>query len=460
MIGEHDFTLKSTGLGMIDYDPSMEAVYWSPTLNKVFGVSPGTSPSLPTYLALIHPDDRDTVRNAINKAKQSSENRAITLEHRLLRSDGETRWVSVRIEALISQPEERARTVCSVIDITGWKEKEGRASHNQARLSAILSIAPSAIISADGQQRITLFNEAAEKLFGYRRDEIVGQPLDLLIPRQFRFAHRQHVERFWSSPINTRRMGERKAVAALRKDGSEFPAEASISKIEVGGEKIFIVVLQDITERKQAEDRIRLLSREVSHRAKNMLAVIQSIARQTAAESEPLVFAERFTERIAALAASLDLMGKSDWEGINLGKLVASQLTPFADLTGNRVVLNGPPLEIQAEAAQTLGMAFHELATNSVKYGALSVVRGHLSIGWRIASDNRRQYLHIRWSEHGGPEPKTPARQGFGYTVMVSMAEYALNARVKLKYPRSGLIWELIAPLEQILQHAPLAHFR
>jgi PAS domain S-box-containing protein len=264
--------LKAAEIGIIDDDPANEALYWSPTLYEILGVSADLTPSHAAYLDLTHPADREAVRQAFCGAAQRLEDRIITIEHRVLRASGETRWLSARVQVAVpaAGSGQSARVVCSVTDITGRKEKEEEARHNEARLSAILSIAPNAIISIDAGQRITLFNEAAEKLFGYGRDELLGQPLNVLLPLRYRSMHGQHIERFWSSRGNARRMGERQNVAGLRKDGSEFPAEASISKIEVGGEKIYTVVLQDITERKIAAEQLaemnRILEKRVAER--------------------------------------------------------------------------------------------------------------------------------------------------------------------------------------------------
>ncbi len=142
-----------------------------------------------------------------------------------------------------------------------------------------------------------------------------------------------------------------------------------------------MAALLDITERKHQEERIKLLLGEVNHRAKNMLAVVQSVARQTAAAS-PQDFLERFSERVQALAASQDLLVEAEWRGVRLTELIRKQLAHFKGLIGSRIELRGPSLLLSASAAQTLGMAIHELATNAGKYGALSVSEGRIAIGW------------------------------------------------------------------------------
>ncbi len=157
----------------------------------------------------------------------------------------------------------------------------------------------------------------------------------------------------------------------------------------------------DITERKHNELRINLLLREVNHRAKNMLTLVQAVARRTVAAS-PDDFIDRFGERIQALAASQDLLVKSEWKGVDLGELIRSQLAHFKDLIGTRIEVRGPPLVISAPAAQAIGMAVHELATNAGKYGALSTGSGIVEVSWSLErhSSGEERFL-ISWRERG-----------------------------------------------------------
>jgi PAS domain S-box-containing protein len=268
--------LKAAEIGIIEEEPAREALYWSPTLYRIFGLNTDVAPSGELYLSLTHPADREAVLDAFYLARQATEPRISTIEHRIVRRDGETRWLCVSFQTAIPEAGsgQPPRIICSLTDITQWKEKEEEAKHNQSWLRAVISVAPSAIISIDAQQRITLFNEAAEKLFGYSRDELVGQPLEVLLPQRFRSGHGKHVERFWSSAETIRRMAERQKVAGIRKDGSEFPAEASISKIEIGGERVYTVALQDTTEREIAAAQLsgmnRILEERVAERTREL----------------------------------------------------------------------------------------------------------------------------------------------------------------------------------------------
>jgi two-component sensor histidine kinase len=181
--------------------------------------------------------------------------------------------------------------------------------------------------------------------------------------------------------------------------------------------------------------------REVNHRAKNMLSLVQAIARQTAAR-DPEDFIGCFTERIQALAANQDLLIRNEWQGVDLEDLVRAQLAHFADLVGSRIDVDGPKLRLNAAAAQAIGLALHELATNAGKYGALSTDRGRVNVCWGTVGD----VFTMSWSESEGPPVAAPRRRGFGTTVIETMAKHSLDGEVDLDYAPSGVTWRLACP--------------
>ncbi len=207
----------------------------------------------------------------------------------------------------------------------------------------------------------------------------------------------------------------------------------------------------DIDERKRHEEQITLLLREINHRSKNMLSVVQAIARQTAAAS-PDDFIDRFAERIEALAASQDLLVKNDWRGVDLQELARSQLGHFQDLVDKRIELRGPPLLISASAAQAIGMALHELATNAGKYGALSDGCGRVEVVWRLERGKDGETFVISWRERGGPPVTAPPTTGFGSTVLCQVAKESLEAKVELDYASTGLVWRLQCPAGEVME--------
>jgi PAS domain S-box-containing protein len=204
------------------------------------------------------------------------------------------------------------------------------------------------------------------------------------------------------------------------------------------GRRLFATVAQDVTDRKAYEERTHLLMREARHRTKNVLSLVQAIARQTAAGDAP-DFIGRFTERIRALAANQDLLVQHEWHRIDVKDLVQAQLGHFADLIGTRINFGGPKLHLNAAAAQAIGLALHELATNASKYGALSTETGSVDVSWQLDDDT---YI-MGWIERNGPSVRPPQRRGFGTTVTESMVKQTLGGEVQLDYATSGLQWRL-----------------
>jgi NO-binding membrane sensor protein with MHYT domain/two-component sensor histidine kinase len=186
---------------------------------------------------------------------------------------------------------------------------------------------------------------------------------------------------------------------------------------------------------------VRLLLREMNHRAKNILSLVQVIARQTAA-CDPENFVDRFTERLRAIAANQDLLVRHEWQRIDVKDLVQIQLGHFADLIGTRINFDGPKLQMNAAAAQAIGLALHELATNAAKYGALSTDTGRVEVSWQLDGDS----YTMGWTERDGPPVQPPERRGFGSTVTDSMIKQTLGGEVLLDYAPSGLQWHLTCP--------------
>ncbi|MCX7363757.1 MAG: PAS domain-containing protein, partial [Alphaproteobacteria bacterium] len=201
----------------------------------------------------------------------------------------------------------------------------------------------------------------------------------------------------------------------------------------------------DITERKQAEEQARLLMQEVNHRSNNLLAVVQAIARQMANGSADEAFAERLSQRIQGIAAANGVLVSGRWQGAGLESLIESQLSPFTDFA-TRVVADGPTVQLKRNAARSVGLALHELATNAAKYGALSNNDGKVRVAWKIEDEAAGPRFHLRWAEHGGPPVAPPQRQGFGHTVTARMIEGALGGKARIDFAPGGVAWSFDCP--------------
>jgi PAS domain S-box-containing protein len=323
----------------------------------------------------------------------------------------------------------------------------------KARLAAIVDSSFDAIISKDLNSIITTWNHAAERLFGYTAEEAIGKSVLMLIPDGLQNEETEIIERV--------RSGDRVAsyeTTRRRKDGTFIAVSLTVSPIRnddgeiVGASKI----ARDITVAKENERRIRLLMREVNHRVKNQFAVILSVVRETSRRAtDPREFEEQIRDRIMALSRSHDLLVSSEWSGASLLDLLQEHLKPFGH--DEQISLSGPLVTLQPNAVQHLGMAFHELGTNSSKYGALSADVGRIAINWQLATsaDGRREF-QVVWDEtsFGAPEAAmepTEPRTGFGSVVLQRVTPQSLSGTAVLERSPGRVRWALAAPVESTL---------
>jgi PAS domain S-box-containing protein len=206
----------------------------------------------------------------------------------------------------------------------------------------------------------------------------------------------------------------------------------------------------DVTERKEGEAHLRLLLRELTHRSKNLLAVIQGMARQTARHAGSIeAFLSQFAARLQALAASHDLLVRESWYGASIGELVRSQLSAYFDGKASQVAIDGPDIALKPEAAQNLGLALHELAINAKKFGALSVPDGRVSIRW--GRDGGGDAIEFSWLEQFGPKVSARRTRGFGSLVIERNLARSLDAEVDLEFEPDGVRCRIVIPANQVL---------
>lgn len=346
------------------------------------------------------------------------------------------------IEASISQVtvgEERLFTVI-LRDITERVAAEEALNDSRRRMEGIVESAMDALITVDDRQIIMLFNPAAEQIFGVAAAEAIGAHIARFIPERFRAGHSEHIARFKQTGVTNRRMGALGAISGLRANGEEFPLEASISQVEVGGRMIATVILRDITERKANEDARLMLSREVDHRAKNTLAVVQALVSLTRADTKE-AFVAAVRGRVAALGRAHSLLALNRWAGGDLATIVADETAAYH--RGGQIRLRGASILLNANAVQPLSLLIHELATNAVKHGALSRDVGQVEVSWRLNED---QALVIGWWESGGPVVTEPSTRGFGSTLVAEVSSRQLGGAIDLRWPGEGLRVTLTIP--------------
>jgi two-component sensor histidine kinase len=208
----------------------------------------------------------------------------------------------------------------------------------------------------------------------------------------------------------------------------------------------------DVTARKEGDAHLRLLLRELTHRSKNLLAVIQAMAGQTARHAGSIDgFLNQFSSRLQALASSHDLLVRESWYGASLRELINSQLAGFVDRIDGQIVMDGLETGLKPEAAQNLGLALHELTINAAKFGALSVPEGRLSISWGKSGSDDGSAVVLDWRERFGPKVKPRRKRGFGSLVIERNLARALDAEVRLDFDPEGVRCHIVIPANQIV---------
>jgi PAS domain S-box-containing protein len=226
---------------------------WSGENYRIFGLPQGTPLTYESFLSIVHPDDREYVDHMWQAGLRGE---PYDIEHRLI-VEGEVKWVREKAVLEFDKKGKLLGVFGTTQDITGYKRSELALQESRQRYAGIVESALDAIITIDADQRITLFNAAAEKMFHCKAEEAIGKPLARFIPARFRAAHDAHVRAFGDFGITNRKMGESASISGLRASGEEFPVEATISQCEINGEKSFTAILRDVTELKRFEDSLR-----------------------------------------------------------------------------------------------------------------------------------------------------------------------------------------------------------
>jgi PAS domain S-box-containing protein len=390
-----------------------------------------------TFKVLTHPDDHAQEDDLIN---QLTDGRLphYELEKRLISKSGLPTWVRVT-SAMVRDGDGRALYRTSVVEDVTERRKGLEIA---ARLAALVVASHDAIISTSPTGDIETWNPGAEAMFGYDSKEAVGKSLAILVPpdRKSELEHK----------LGAAMQGQtvKKETVRLHKDGTSIDVSSTAAPIMTGTRITSVsVTMEDIRDRKRRERHIMLLNRELAHRVKNTLAVIQSIANQTLrASPEPEAFRVAFQWRLQALAAANDLLMQTNWEGTELGEFIERQLAPLMPKASMRLEKQGPHVMVPADLSVPLGLALHELGTNATKYGAWSLPSGKVKLDWALKqpAPDRPKRLMLKWSEHHGPEVVPPVHRGFGTTLIERGIPDAI---VERSFQPDGIVCTIDVPL-------------
>ena len=352
-------------------------------------------------------------------------------------SAGDKNCLDITISPVRTQKGLISQLVATARDVT----EQQRASAAANRLAAIVEQSQDAIVSFGPDEKIRSWNPGAIQLFGYSEQEAAGQTAAFVLG-----------ERDGGEKLDAIRSALNGAIMSFdaqsrTKSGRTIDVSVNLAPLRAFDGAILgaSAIIRDISERKMAEERVHLLMREVNHRAKNLLTVVQAIAHQSVKGSNPQTFADNLTRRLQSLSASQDLIVSGNWVHVPIADLVKSQLAPFG-VTPGRLILRGDPIVLKPEAAQGIGMAVHELATNAIKYGALSNEQGKIAVGWTTVQNDGRNYFEMTWTEIGGPLVEPTSHRGFGRKVIERMAAEAVQGEVDYRFDPDGVRWSLRAP--------------
>jgi PAS domain S-box-containing protein len=330
-----------------------------------------------------------------------------------------------------------ARQAADLIERT----KSELASH---RLAAIVDSSHVAIVSKDLNGLITSWNRAAEGLFGYPAGEIIGRPIATLIP-----LDRQHEETIILERIRRGELVDHYETIGQRKDGSLVDIASTVSPVKDPTGKIMGAskIAYDISDKKQAQARQELLTREIEHRTRNLFAVVLSVVSRSFAGKHSVKDAETaVVSRLSSLGQTHFMLIDKEWQGADLAEIVHSELSPYS----GRVQVDGPSMMLTANAAQNFALALHELATNAAKYGALSNATGRVNISWSTLIRNGSHSFAFRWEEQGGPPVRPPTRRGFGSVVLEEAMAAHFDVPPRINFSITGVTYELSGPLDAI----------
>ncbi len=429
---------------VIAFDDHERIIYLNAAAERLYGFSAsealGRKFSTIREARWLYPGDEEAAAIAL---REHGEWRGVKLH---VRHDRRELYVEMGITILREDAEQPAGMLAVIRDVTERKLHEAHVRVSEIRYRRLFETAHDGILLIDpSTHKIIDANPFMTTMLGYSYAQLVGKEMfeiGLLkdadeSQQMVQTLKRTNQVRYENLPLESQA-------------GHHQEVEVVANLYDENGRQVIQCNIRDITARKQSEEHIRLLIAEVNHRAKNLLAVVQAVAHQTAKHGDPTTSAARLSERIDGLAAGQDLLVKNQWHGVDVSELVVAQLAHFKELIGTRVLLDGPPAELTAGAAQGIGMALHELATNAVKYGALSVSEGRVRIVWRVATDVSATFS-MSWLEEGGPKVLPPVHNGFGQIVTGRMAEAAVQGTAVVSYDEAGLTWSLNAPLENVL---------
>lgn len=407
--------IEAADIGTFEIDIRAGLVQYSAELSAMLGMPLIRSTKLQDAFARVHPDDIRRVTTSFQASLRPSGNGRLRMEFRFVRPGGEIRWMTWngKIEFKgTGASRNPIRIIGACNDVTDRKRAEQSVRDRETYLGAILDSLPQNVCVIEPSGIIRAVNEPWLR-FAAENDGAVDR---VGVGANYLSVCRRAAAQGDTFAANVLEGLESLLAGQCNSLTLEYPCHSPKSQRwfalyanRLAGSKAELIISHlDISDRIQYEEQLRTLNAEVNHRTKNLFALVLSIARLTVS-STPADFAAKFAERLGALAASQDLLVLGNRQVVDMDNLVRSQLSHFRDLIGSRIQLTGPPIKVEPHAAQTIGTALHELATNAGKYGALSNAEGQVDIAWRlIVKPTAPARFEMSWTERSGPSVSEP----------------------------------------------------
>lgn len=443
-----DLAAQAAGMGRWDHKPHIGQRFWDARARSIFGLSPDEKPTQETFERLLHPDDLSRVRAAVAAATDPSGDGAINLEYRIRRGgDGALRWVEVFGRAFFDGGQ-CVRFVGVASDVTERREAVDRLLRQEQTLRLAMDAADVGTWQLDLDTGDLTWSDRCYQLFGLQP----GEPVDL--ETAYALIHPADEPRVREATERAIDPNDRADYAIeYRAIGRDDHVERWLSVKgkaffgDDGKSRRFVGAVVNVTDRKRAELHLRLLVNELNHRVKNSLATIQAIASQSFNGQRPLDQAqEAFSSRIVALAEAHDLLTRENWEGAELHDVTARVAALHGD--PGRFDLSGPSIRLSPKSALSLSMALHELATNAMKYGALSTPEGRVRVSWAPAPDPGAARVDLTWTETGGPPVAPPTERGFGSRLIERGLAAELSGSAAIDFHPDGVVCRIRALTE------------
>lgn len=424
--------VQSSDDAIIAKDLESRVISWNPAAERIFGFS--ADEMIGESIRRLIPEDRQREEDDILARVRSGHLVGQFFTERL-HKDGHRIQVAVTVSPVKDAKGQIIGASKIARDATEHMDMLGLLRESERRFRYLAQNISQCVWTADPQGNLYWFND--------RWHQYTGLSLaDMEDAGSWSVIHPDHFERVYSSFMACLKTGEAwEDIYPLRdRDGryNWFLSRAVPLRDDRGVITDWFGTNTDITTQREQGEHIRLLLDEVNHRSKNMLMKIRAIARRTQGATPD--FLERFDQRLQSMAVNQDLVVRQGWQEVHVSELVSAQLRFLGD--GQRqIVAEGPDVALNSRAAEAVGMALYELATNSLKYGSLSVSEGAVALGWCVDPETGR--FAMSWRENGGPETRRPERTGFGTNLILDVPRQGLQASVSLDFAPDGVRWKL-----------------